>query len=31
VAPLQRFREEAELLKRANDTEVGLAAYVFTR
>lgn len=31
VAPLQRFREEADLLKRANATEVGLAAYVFTR
>jgi len=31
VAPLFRFKEEAEALKMANDTEFGLAAYFFTR
>lgn len=31
VAPLFRFKEEAEAIAMANDTEFGLAAYVFTR
>ena len=31
VAPILRFHEEAEAVRRANDTESGLAAYVFTR
>ena len=31
VAPLFGFESEAEVLRRANDTEFGLAAYVFTR
>lgn len=31
VAPLFRFRTEAEALALANDTEFGLAAYVYTR
>jgi succinate-semialdehyde dehydrogenase / glutarate-semialdehyde dehydrogenase len=31
VAPLFRFRDEAEALRLANDTEFGLAAYFYTR
>ena len=31
VAPLFKFRTEAEAIAMANDTEFGLAAYVFTR
>jgi succinate-semialdehyde dehydrogenase/glutarate-semialdehyde dehydrogenase len=31
VAPLFRFDEDAEAVRAANDTEYGLAAYVFTR
>ncbi|MBY8858672.1 NAD-dependent succinate-semialdehyde dehydrogenase [Nocardia sp. CA2R105] len=31
LAPLFRFRDEAELIGAANDTEYGLAAYVFSR
>lgn len=31
VAPLYRFEHEAEAIARANDTEYGLAAYIFTR
>jgi succinate-semialdehyde dehydrogenase/glutarate-semialdehyde dehydrogenase len=31
VAPISTFRTEAEALARANDTEYGLAAYVYTR
>ena len=31
VAPLFRFRDEAEVIQRANDTEFGLAAYFYTR
>ncbi|HEX7043191.1 MAG TPA: NADP-dependent succinate-semialdehyde dehydrogenase [Burkholderiales bacterium] len=31
VAPLLRFRDEAEALRLANDTEFGLAAYFYTR
>ncbi|WP_324278197.1 aldehyde dehydrogenase family protein [Blastococcus brunescens] len=31
VAALFRFSEEAEVMNAANDTELGLAAYVFTR
>jgi succinate-semialdehyde dehydrogenase/glutarate-semialdehyde dehydrogenase len=31
VAPLFRFREEAEAIKMANDTEFGLASYLYTR
>ena len=31
VAPLIRFETEAEVLAKANDVSVGLAAYVFTR
>lgn len=31
VAPLFRFRDEAEVIERANDTEFGLAAYFYTR
>jgi len=31
VAPLLRFATEAEGIARANDTETGLAAYVYTR
>jgi succinate-semialdehyde dehydrogenase/glutarate-semialdehyde dehydrogenase len=31
VAPLFRFDSEEEVLKQANDTEFGLAAYVYTR
>src|SRR5690606_29005803 len=31
VAPLFRFRTEAEAIELANDTEFGLAAYVYTR
>jgi len=31
VAPLYRFETEDEVIRRANDTEYGLAAYVFTR
>ena len=31
VAPLFRFRSEAEAIAMANDTEFGLAAYVYTR
>ncbi len=31
VAPLYRFKSEEELLKLANDTEYGLAAYFYSR
>lgn len=31
VAPLFRFQSEAEVIRLANDTEFGLAAYFFTR
>ncbi|MDQ1850609.1 NAD-dependent succinate-semialdehyde dehydrogenase [Gemmobacter fulvus] len=31
VAPLFRFKTEAEAIAKANDTQYGLAAYVFTR
>ena len=31
VAPLYRFKTEAELLKLANDTEYGLASYFYSR
>jgi succinate-semialdehyde dehydrogenase/glutarate-semialdehyde dehydrogenase len=31
VAPLFRFETEAEAIRMANDTEFGLAAYVYTR
>ena len=30
VAPITRFQEEAEVVERANDTEYGLAAYIYT-
>lgn len=30
IAALFRFKDEAEVVRRANDTEFGLAAYVFT-
>jgi succinate-semialdehyde dehydrogenase/glutarate-semialdehyde dehydrogenase len=31
VAAIQRFTDEADVIARANDTEYGLVAYVFTR
>jgi succinate-semialdehyde dehydrogenase/glutarate-semialdehyde dehydrogenase len=31
VAPLSRFETEDEVIARANDTEYGLAAYIYTR
>jgi succinate-semialdehyde dehydrogenase/glutarate-semialdehyde dehydrogenase len=31
VAAIQTFRSEAEVIKRANETEYGLVAYLFTR
>lgn len=31
VAVLQKFRDEAEMIRRANDTEYGLVAYLYTR
>jgi succinate-semialdehyde dehydrogenase / glutarate-semialdehyde dehydrogenase len=31
VAAIQTFRSEAEVVKRANDTEYGLVAYLYTR
>jgi len=31
VAPLMRFRDEREALRMANDTEFGLASYLYTR
>ena len=31
LAPLFRFRDEAEVIRRANDTEFGLAAYFYAR
>lgn len=31
VAPVFRFKEEAEAIRMANDTEFGLASYVYTR
>lgn len=31
VAPIYRFEDEAEVIARANNTEYGLAAYIFTR
>jgi succinate-semialdehyde dehydrogenase/glutarate-semialdehyde dehydrogenase len=31
VAPLIRFRDEAEVIRLANDTDYGLAAYAYTR
>jgi succinate-semialdehyde dehydrogenase/glutarate-semialdehyde dehydrogenase len=30
VAPIQTFKDEAEVIRRANDTEYGLVAYVFS-
>ncbi|XP_041991412.1 succinate-semialdehyde dehydrogenase, mitochondrial-like [Salvia splendens] len=30
VAPLQKFKTEEEAIRRANDTNAGLAAYIFT-
>ncbi|CAN7758420.1 NAD-dependent succinate-semialdehyde dehydrogenase [Bradyrhizobium sp. LjRoot220] len=31
VAPISRFERESEAIERANDTEYGLAAYIYTR
>jgi succinate-semialdehyde dehydrogenase/glutarate-semialdehyde dehydrogenase len=31
VAPISRFEDESEVISRANDTEYGLAAYIYTR
>ncbi|WP_430699541.1 NAD-dependent succinate-semialdehyde dehydrogenase [Mesorhizobium captivum] len=31
VAPISRFEGEAEVIAKANDTEYGLAAYIYTR
>ncbi|MGH7089544.1 MAG: aldehyde dehydrogenase family protein, partial [Stellaceae bacterium] len=31
VAPLYRFKDEAEAIRMANDTEFGLAAYFYAR
>ncbi|MCV3205730.1 NAD-dependent succinate-semialdehyde dehydrogenase [Mesorhizobium sp. YC-39] len=31
VAPIMRFEREAEVISKANDTEYGLAAYIYTR
>jgi len=31
VAPLYRFKSDAEAIKMANDTEFGLAAYFYSR
>jgi succinate-semialdehyde dehydrogenase/glutarate-semialdehyde dehydrogenase len=31
VAPISRFEDESEVIERANDTEYGLAAYIYTR
>jgi succinate-semialdehyde dehydrogenase/glutarate-semialdehyde dehydrogenase len=31
VAPLVRFKSESEVIARANDTEFGLASYLYTR
>ncbi|RUU01917.1 aldehyde dehydrogenase family protein, partial [Mesorhizobium sp. USDA-HM6] len=31
VAPISRFEQEAEVVAKANDTEYGLAAYLYTR
>src|SRR6476469_2558350 len=31
VASIQTFKTEAEAIKRANDTEYGLVAYLFTK
>ena len=31
VAPVQRFHTEAEAIRRANQSEYGLVAYVYTR
>jgi acyl-CoA reductase-like NAD-dependent aldehyde dehydrogenase len=31
VAPLYRFKTDAEAIKMANDTEFGLAAYFYSR
>lgn len=31
VAPIMRFDSEAEVIAKANDTEYGLAAYIYTR
>ena len=31
VAPISKFDTESQAIERANDTEFGLAAYVFTR
>jgi len=31
VAPISRFEDESDVISRANDTEYGLAAYIYTR
>lgn len=31
VAPISRFEQDSEAIERANDTECGLAAYIYTR
>ena len=31
VAPILTFRDEAEVIERANDTQYGLAAYLYTK
>ena len=31
VAPIQTFKDEAEVIKKANDTEYGLVAYLYTK
>ena len=31
IAPIMRFDDEAEVIAKANDTEYGLAAYIYTR
>ena len=31
VAPISRFERKSEAIARANDTEYGLAAYIYTR
>ena len=31
VAPIQTFKDEAEVIRKANDTEYGLVAYLYTK